>query len=260
MAGWPNEISQEVGHVAEHSACDTVCFRFNSVLSKTQREAASSGLGLLVRQPSLPAVPGIIASGSSRRVGGISESAGDTNLRQITPPARPPGTRRARGGPTRQLPSSSQSRRRSVERCPASRRHRPLSFLPWLAREGAAAVGHLFARERERDDCMLIAALIACRWVHLRESERERLSHVAVAVGRPKTNGVFAPRGLLDVRSRPLPAQLLIRKPRSLSPPRAHSRSVCSCYRLAMSDLSASTPDGARHSARPQRLIRLSPN
>ena len=172
----------------------------------------------------------------------------------------PSGTRRARGGPTRQLPSSSQSRRRSVERCPASRRHRPLSFLPWLAREGAAAVGHLFARERERDDCMLIAALIACRWVHLRESERERLSHVAVAVGRPKTNGVFAPRGLLDVRSRPLPAQLLIRKPRSLSPPRAHSRSVCSCYRLAMSDLSASTPDGARHSARPQRLIRLSPN
>ena len=172
----------------------------------------------------------------------------------------PSGTRRARGGPTRQLPSSSQSRRRSVERCPASRRHRPLSFLPWLAREGAAAVGHLFARERERDDCMLIAALIACRWVHLRESERERLSHVAVAVGRPKTNGVFAPRGLLDVRSRPLPAQLLIRKPRSLSPPRAHSRSVCSCYRLAMSDLSASTPDGARHSARPQRLIRLSPD
>lgn len=211
---------------------------------------ACSGLPDVLRAP----------RGLTRGASAISESAGDTNLRQITPPARPPGTRRARGGPTRQLPSSSQSRRRSVERCPASRRHRPLSFLPWLAREGAAAVGHLFARERERDDCMLIAALIACRWVHLRESERERLSHVAVAVGRPKTNGVFAPRGLLDVRSRPLPAQLLIRKPRSLSPPRAHSRSVCSCYRLAMSDLSASTPDGARHSARPQRLIRLSPD
>ena len=196
---------------------------------------------------------------NSRRVGDLRKR-GRHELTTDNASRAPSGTRRARGGPTRQLPSSSQSRRRSVERCPASRRHRPLSFLPWLAREGAAAVGHLFARERERDDCMLIAALIACRWVHLRESERERLSHVAVAVGRPKTNGVFAPRGLLGVRSRPLPAQLLIRKPRSLSPPRAHSRSVCSCYRLAMSDLSASTPDGARHSARPQRLIRLSPD
>ena len=113
MAGWPNEISQEVGHVAEHSACDTVCFRFNSVLSKTQREAASSGLGLLV----FSCVFAVRASRSSGRTStsGRPPRASRLNSRRV-------GDLRKRG--RHELTTDHASRAPSRDPAPGARRRR----------------------------------------------------------------------------------------------------------------------------------------
>jgi hypothetical protein len=46
-------MSPEVGRIGEHSACDIVCFSFNSVLSRTQR-----GCGVQAEALPPPAPPG----------------------------------------------------------------------------------------------------------------------------------------------------------------------------------------------------------